>query len=122
LLAVEETHSFTQTFVNAVRFGYNHERVDNDASVKAINPVAADNVSGSFRGPERGRSKRHGASSLPGGVGGLPTYLYDGTPSRAMTTLSSTTAGHTIKFGFAFERMFMQATALTDGQWNLVLW
>ena len=32
IVAVEETHSFAAAFVNAVRFGYNHERVDNDAS------------------------------------------------------------------------------------------
>jgi len=27
IFAAEETHSFTPTFVNAVRFGYNHENV-----------------------------------------------------------------------------------------------
>jgi hypothetical protein len=36
IVAVEETHGFTPTFVNAVRFGYNHENVNNDSSVSAI--------------------------------------------------------------------------------------
>src|SRR5712675_92746 len=43
IVAVEETHSFTPTFVNAVRFGFNHEAVSNNQSLKAINPVATDN-------------------------------------------------------------------------------
>src|SRR6202790_1677031 len=34
IVAAEETHSFTSNFVNAVRFGFNHESVDNNASVK----------------------------------------------------------------------------------------
>src|SRR3984957_13837692 len=50
IVAVEETHSFTTTFVNAVRFGYNHERVDNDASVTALNPAAKDASLGAFAG------------------------------------------------------------------------
>src|SRR5258708_5230170 len=48
IVAAEETHSFTPSFVNAVRFGYNHENVDNDPSVKAINPPAAHKTLGSF--------------------------------------------------------------------------
>jgi len=33
IVAAEETHSFTPTFVNAVRFGYNHETVNNNQSL-----------------------------------------------------------------------------------------
>src|SRR5216683_2014099 len=76
IVAVEETHSFTPTFVNAVRFGYNHERVDNDASVKAINPAAGDVALGAFSGRNASFVNVNGLSALPGGVGGLPTYLY----------------------------------------------
>jgi len=114
LLAVEETHSFTQTFVNAVRFGYNHERVDNDASVKAINPVAADTSLAAFAGRNAAVVNVTGLSSLPGGVGGLPTYLYRWNSFQGYDDAFFNHGRHTIKFGFAFERMFMQATALTD--------
>src|SRR6266404_139201 len=50
IVAVEETHSFTPSFVNAVRFGFNHENVANNQSIKAINPVATDGSLGSFAG------------------------------------------------------------------------
>src|SRR4029077_19855055 len=50
IVAVEETHSFTPTFVNAVRFGYNDEEVEHAASVKPINPAAADTSLAAFSG------------------------------------------------------------------------
>src|SRR2546426_6913139 len=70
-LAAEETHSFTPTFVNAVRFGFNHEAVNNNQSTGAINAVAADGSLGSFAGRNAAQGQIGGASLLPGGVGGL---------------------------------------------------
>src|SRR5438270_1648 len=40
-LAVEETHIFTPRFANSIRIGGNHEAVNNNLSLKAINPDAA---------------------------------------------------------------------------------
>jgi hypothetical protein len=114
IVAVEETHGFTSTFVNAVRFGYNHERVDNDASVKALNAVAADTSLGAFAGRNAAFVNVTGLSPLPGGVGGLPTYLYRWNSFQGYDDAFFNHGRHTIKFGFAFERMLMQATALTD--------
>jgi hypothetical protein len=114
LVAVEETHSFTQTFVNAVRFGYNHERVDNDASVKAINPAAADTSLAAFAGRNAAFVNVTSLTPLPGGVGALPTYLYRWNSFQGYDDAFFNHGTHTIKFGFAFERMLMQATALTD--------
>jgi hypothetical protein len=114
IVAVEETHGFTSTFVNAVRFGYNHERVDNDASVKALNPAAADPSLGAFAGRDAAFVNVTGLTSLPGGVGGLPTYLYRWNSFQGYDDAFFIHGTHTIKFGFAFERMLMQATALTD--------
>ena len=114
IVAVEETHSFTPTLVNAVRFGYNHERVDNDASVKAINPAAADTNLAAFAGRNAAVVNVTGLSPLSGGVGGLPTYLYRWNSFQGYDDAFFNHGTHTIKFGFAFERMLMQATALTD--------
>ena len=114
IVAVEETHSFTPTFVNAVRFGYNHERVDNDASVKALNPAAADTSLAAFAGRDAAVVNVTGLSPLSGGVGGLPTYLYRWNSFQGYDDAFFNRGTHTIKFGFAFERMLMQATALTD--------
>src|SRR6266478_2375953 len=55
IVAAEETHSFAPTFVNAVRFGFNHEAVNNNQSLGAINPVASDGTLASFAGRKIGR-------------------------------------------------------------------
>jgi Carboxypeptidase regulatory-like domain/TonB-dependent Receptor Plug Domain len=114
IVAIEETHSFTPSFVNALRFGYNHENVDNDASVKAINPAAGDTALGSFSGRNASFVNVNGLSALPGGVGGLPTYLYRWNSFQGYDDAFLTRGTHTIKFGVAAERMFLQVTALTD--------
>ena len=114
IVAVEETHSFTPGFVNAIRFGYNHERVDNNASVTAINPVAADASLGAFAGRNASVVTVGGLTSMPGGVGGLPTYLYRWNTFQLYDDAFITRGKHSIKFGGAFERMFLQVEALTD--------
>jgi len=119
-LVAEETHSFTQTFVNAVRFGFNHEAVNNNQSTGAINSVASDSSLGSFAGRNAAQVQIGGASLLPGGVGGLPTYLYRWNSIQVYDDAFLNRGKHTIKFGVAVERMLMQATALTDpsGIWQ----
>jgi hypothetical protein len=115
IVAVEETHSFTQTFVNAVRFGYNHENVNNDSSVTALNKAAADTSLGAFAGRNAAVVNVNGVlSSMTGGVGGLPTYLYRWNSFQGYDDAFFNRGRHTLKFGGAFERMMLQVTALTD--------
>jgi len=114
IVAIEETHSFTPSFVNAIRFGYNHERVDNNASVNALNPAAADTSLGAFAGRNASVVNVTGLGSMTGGVGGLPTYLYRWNSFQIYDDAFITRGKHSIKFGGAFERMLLQVTALTD--------
>ena len=114
IVAAEETHSFSPTFVNALRFGYNHEHVDNDAGLKAINPAAGQTSLGAFSGRDAAFVNVSGLSSMPGGVGGLPTYLYRWNSFQGYDDAFLTRGRHNVKFGAAFERMLLQVTALTD--------
>ncbi len=115
IVAVEETHSFTPTLVNAARFGYNHESVANNASVKAINPAAADNSLGAFAGRNASLVRVNGViTDMPGGVGGLPTYFYHWNSFQGYDDAFWSKGTHSIKFGAAFERMPLQVSALTD--------
>jgi hypothetical protein len=120
IVAAEETHTFTPSFVNAVRFGYNHEFVNNDSSLKALNPAAADTTLGAFPGRDAAVVNVTGLGSMTGGVGGLPTYLYGWNTFQVYDDAFWTRGTHSIKFGFAAERMLLQATALTDpnGIWT----
>src|SRR5713226_4132945 len=115
IVAAEETHSFTATFINAARFGYNHEAVSNNQSLSANNPAAADPSLAAFAGRDAAFVQVGGLTpALPGGVGGLPTYFYHWNSFQAYDDAFLNRGTHTIKFGFAFERMLLQATALTD--------
>src|SRR6202158_233423 len=120
ILAAEETHSFTPTFVNAARFGYNHESVANNASVKAINPAAADASLGAFAGRDAALVKVPKLTDMPGGIGGLPTYFYHWNSYQGYDDAFLNKGTHSIKFGAAFERMQLQASAFTDpnGIWG----
>ncbi len=120
IVAAEETHSFTPTFVNAVRFGFNHEAVNNNQSLGAINPVASDGTLASFADRNAAQVLISGVSPLPGGVGGLPTYLYHWNSLQFYDDAFLNRGKHAIKFGVAVERMLLQATALTDpsGIWQ----
>ncbi len=124
ILAVEETHSFTSNFVNAVRFGFNHEKVINDASASAINKAANDTSLSSFPASVAVRNASvvnvGGLASMTGGVGGLPTYLYDWNSYQVYDDAFWTRGTHSVKFGVAIERMQLQANALTDpnGIWT----
>ena len=115
ILAAEETHSFTSNFVNALRFGYNHEFVNNDSSASAINPVASNTALGAFAGRNAAFVNiGGGTSAMSGGVGGLPTYLYGWNSFQWYDDAFWTKGKHSIKFGVAAERMMLQVTALTD--------
>jgi hypothetical protein len=124
IVAAEETHSFSPNFVNAVRFGYNHEYVNNDASVGAIKSAASDTSLGSWPASVavRAASFVHvsGLTDLSGGVGGLPTYLYGWNSFQWYDDAFWTKGTHSIKFGVAAERMLLQISALTDpnGIWS----
>src|SRR5437660_2021808 len=78
-LALEETHLFTPRFANSIRIGGNHEVVNNNQSLKAINPDASRvdlGVGGEFAGRAAAQVLVGGLTDFTGGVGGSPTYFY----------------------------------------------
>jgi hypothetical protein len=119
ILAVEETHSFTPAFLNAARFGFNHEFVNNNSGVKGLNQAAGMASLGAFAGRNAAVVIVGGLAS-PEGVGGLPTYLYDWNSYQGYDDAFWTRGAHSIKFGVAVERMLLQAKALSDpnGIWT----
>src|SRR3981081_309030 len=120
ILAVEETHAFTNTFVNAIRFGYNHENVNNNMSAGAINQAAADPSLGVFQNRNASVISVGGMTTLPGGVGGLPTYLYGWNSFQGYDDAFFSHGKHSIKFGGAIEAMHMRMVAEPDpnGVWS----
>src|SRR5215469_9323606 len=89
-VAIEETHIFSPSFANSVRIGGNHEAVNNNQSLKAINPDAARTDLGAGGTAFAGRDASQvliggGVSDFTGGVGVVPHISITGTRSRLMT-------------------------------------
>lgn len=124
IVAAEETHLFTPSLVNSVRFGFNHEIVNNNQSLKAINPIAADTslgVGGSaFAGRAAAQVTMSGVEPFTGGVGGSPTYFYHWNSFQFYDDALLSKGTHSIKFGVAVERMLLYVLADTDpnGIWR----
>jgi hypothetical protein len=124
IVAAEETHLFTPSLVNSVRFGFNHEIVSNNESLKAINPLAADTslgVGGSgFAGRAAAQVLMSGVEPFTGGVGGSPTYFYHWNSFQFYDDALLNKGAHSIKFGVAVERMLLYVLADTDpnGIWR----
>lgn len=124
-LAIEETHLFTPSFANSIRIGGNHEAVNNNQSLKAINPDAARTDLGVGGTAFAGRAASQvfidgGTTAFSGGIGGSPTYYYHWNSMQAYDDAFSTKGKHSIRFGGAIEWMMLNVTAATDpnGIWR----
>jgi hypothetical protein len=123
-LSVEETHVFSPGFANSIRIGGNHENVANNQSLTAINPDAKRTdlgVGGAFAG--RAASQvlvGGGLTDFTGGIGGSPTYFYHWNSAQLYDDAFLTKGTHSLRFGVAVERMFLNVLADTDpnGIWN----
>jgi hypothetical protein len=124
-LSIEETHIFTPKFANSVRIGGNHESVNNNQSLKAINPDASRADLGVGGTDFAGRAAAQvfidgGTTAFTGGVGGSPTYLYHWNSIQGYDDAFYTKGTHSIRFGASLEKMLLNVTADTDpnGIWR----
>jgi Carboxypeptidase regulatory-like domain/TonB dependent receptor/TonB-dependent Receptor Plug Domain len=105
IVAIEETHSFTQNLVNTVRLGYNRDTVDNNQPVKAILPAAADHSLAAIPGRYANACLCPNVGTfMEGGLGGTPTYLYRWNSYQVYDDAFLTKGRHSLKFGFGYER------------------
>src|SRR5947209_13073472 len=122
--ALEETHIFSPGFVNSIRLGGNHETVNNNESLTAINPDAARKDLGvggtAFAGRAAPQVLVGGLTDFTGGVGGSPTYFYHWNSIQLYDDAFWTKGTHSMRFGFAAERVALNVLADTDpnGIWN----
>src|SRR5712675_1889210 len=114
IAALEETHIFKPTFANSVRFGYNYENVDNNQGASALVPEAADTSLGTFPGRTAPQLFVGGLTTFLGGVGGESAYFYHWNTFQIYDDAFVNKGTHTIKFGFAAERMELEIKALSD--------
>lgn len=124
-VAIEETHIFTPRFANSIRVGGNHEAVNNNESLKAINADATRTDLGVAGTDFAGRAASQvliggGVSDFSGGIGGSPTYFYHWNSIQLYDDAFFIKGTHSIRFGGAAERMLLNVIADTDpnGIWR----
>ena len=113
-LILEENHVFNPNLVNSARFGLNRQAIENNQSVEAINPVAADVSLGVLPGRTAAGINVPGLDRMVGGVGSSPTYLFHFTTFQGYDDAFLTLGQHTLKFGVAFERLQNNILALSN--------
>jgi Carboxypeptidase regulatory-like domain/TonB dependent receptor len=102
---IEETHIFSPALVNTVRFGVNRSVALITKPVSALNPLASDTSLGTFPGLTAPNLIVPGLTTMQGSLGSQSNYNYWFTTIQFYDDASLTKGAHTLKFGFAFERI-----------------
>jgi hypothetical protein len=113
-VAAEETHSFNPSLINTARFGFNRETAQNNWSVHAVNPAAADQSLAAVPGSYPALVTVGGLSPFRGGLLGGSPWVYTWNSFQAYDDVSLTRGLHSLKFGMTFERMQSDMEAYSD--------
>jgi hypothetical protein len=104
--ALEENHTFSSSFVNSARIGFNRDNVSNAFSPTAINPAGGDGTLGAITGQRSARlSVGGGITDFFGGTNAGSHYLHTWNSYQYADDAFWTKGAHTIKFGGSVERM-----------------
>jgi hypothetical protein len=104
--AIEENHTFSSSFANAARIGYNRDHVRNIFAPSAINPAAGTLALGAIAGQYAPRfAPQGGISEFFGGINASSHNLFTWNSYQAYDDAIWTHGTHTIKFGVGVERM-----------------
>ncbi|HWZ51889.1 MAG TPA: TonB-dependent receptor [Granulicella sp.] len=103
-VAAQETHQFSPSLLNSLRFGLNREGVQDNLTASAINPAAADLSLGAIGGePASHVSIGGGITDFMGGAEDATRFLW--ASYQGYDDLSFTKGRHSLKVGANFEAM-----------------
>jgi len=102
-IAIQETHVFTPSLTNSVRFGFSRVTALSNASIAAINPLAAQVGLGAF-GRQPSNVAVSGLTVFSGGINGLSFPFHYWNTFQGYDDGFLVKGKHSIKFGFSFER------------------
>lgn len=103
-VSLEETHIFSPQLTNSVRFGYSRNQA-NILTNPGANPAATDTSLGSIPGQDAPFIIVPGISTFFGGIDGFPNFTFGWNSFQAYDDAFLTRKAHSLKFGFAMERM-----------------
>lgn len=125
IVTAEDTHVFTPTLINTLRFGFNRVAAFSGQNLSALNALgAATSVNGNTLSAVPGRPAPvinigGGLASFSGGLGASPNYRFHWNSIQLYDDAFVTKGIHFIKFGFATE--FIQDNILASSDANGVV-
>jgi len=115
MIALEETHVFSSSVVNSLRGGFSRVSALVDENVQAINPLVRDVSLGTLPGLPAPVIQVAGLTDFAGGgVGAFTGDNFAWNSFQAYDDAFLTKGVHSIKFGFAFERMQTNMLSVSD--------
>jgi len=112
---LEESHTFSPELFNTFRIGVNRAVANNNATNIAINSLAADTTLGALPGQDAAQLSVPGIAAFGGGLGGAAAYFFHFTSIQGYDDAFVTRGRHSIKAGIAFERLYSNILAITNG-------
>jgi len=111
MVALEESHSFNPFLLNSLRGGFSRVATVSQDNYKALTPLETDSSLGSLPGMDAAQLTVSGiAGTVGGGIGAFTGVLTIWNSFQAYDDVFLTKGVHTIKLGFAFERMQTNVT------------
>jgi hypothetical protein len=104
-VALQESHTFSPTLLNAVRVGYSRTHVINLQPAGAVNPAAQDPTLGTAGQFAPIVQISGGYTKMPGGVGTASYFTHAFNNDEVYDDMFWTHGAHTLKFGGGVERM-----------------
>jgi hypothetical protein len=105
MIAIEETHTFNQNFINSFRLGYNRTKGAVNVAGPALNPAAADLALGSAPGRAAAIITVTGLNADAVGVGGNSFFRHVQNSYQIYDDAFLTRGNHSLRFGAAFEKI-----------------
>ncbi len=105
MVAIEETHTFTPTFFNTIRVGYNRTTGVANGIGSALNPAAGDPQFGTVPGLPLGLVSISGGIAPLAGLGSNTLAIHRANSYQIYDDAFVTRGRHSMKFGFASEKI-----------------
>jgi hypothetical protein len=104
-ITIQESHTFSPSFLNSVRFGFNRFGANLLEQLKGINPVATDTSLGAVPGQNAPAITVPGLSAYGGGLGSITSANFHFNSFQVYDDAFLTRGIHNLKFGFSLERL-----------------
>ncbi len=108
--SIAENHIFSGSFYNSVRVGFNRESAGTLITAPGLNPMGTDPAYGAATGLYAPSISVTGLTTFGGGLNGTSLATYGFTTPQFSDDALLAKGRHTLKFGFAYERILLNTT------------